>query len=361
LKFRWKLFLTYLVVIAAVVIVVAVSIRSIAVDAVFSHMGGGMEGMGMMGGMTADTQQAVERGVGEALAWGVIAAVLLAGVISYLVSAWVAGTVADMSVAAQQISRGEYAQRVTYGADDEIGDFVNAFNSMAARLDETERIRTELLAMISHELRTPLTNIQGYMEGLIDGVIPEEAETYQLVHGEAARLCRLVTDMETVSRVEAGVEPVRSGALDAEKMARDSVARLRPRFEGKGVTVDLAPGLNVPLVSADEDKLFQVLLNVIGNAIKYTPAGGKVEVSTGVAEEGVIFRVRDTGIGIPSEDLPHIFERFYRVDKSRSAAGGGTGIGLAVARGFVDQMGGRVWAESSPGKGTTVSLVLPTA
>src|SRR5680860_491404 len=102
-------------------------------------------------------------------------------------------------------------------------------------------------------------------------------------------------------------------------------------------------------VLADEDKLFQVLLNVIGNAIKYTPAGGKVEVSTGVAEEGVIFRVRDTGIGIPSEDLPHIFERFYRVDKSRSAAGGGTGIGLAVARGFVDQMGGRVWAESSPG------------
>src|SRR5680860_1246025 len=92
----------------------------------------------------------------------------------------------------------------------------------------------------------------------------------------------------------------------------------------------------------------------------FPPAGGKVEVSTGVAEEGVIFRVRDTGIGIPSEDLPHIFERFYRVDKSRSAAGGGTGIGLAVARGFVDQMGGRVWAESSPGKGTTVSMVLPT-
>lgn len=362
MRLRWKLFFTYLLVIGAVVVVVGVSVNSIAVSSVFSHMGGGMmEDMGMMGSMTTDTQEAIEQGVRQALLWGVLAAVLVAGVLSYLVSCWITGTVTEMSAAAQRISEGELVQRVSYEGDDEIGEFVDAFNSMAARLDETDRIRTELLAVISHELRTPLTNIQGYMEGLMDGVIPEDAETYQLVHGEAGRLSRLVSDMENVSRVEAGVEPIELQTLDAGTVAGDAVERLRPRFEEKGVVVDSPPSPDGLSVRADEDKLLQVLLNVIGNAVKYTPAGGRVEVSTARGEGEIAFRVDDTGIGVPAEDLPHVFERFYRVDKSRSVTGGGTGIGLAVARGFIEQMGGRIWAESVSGEGTTVQFVLPAA
>ncbi|GAB4254665.1 MAG: ATP-binding protein [Thermoleophilia bacterium] len=361
MKLRWRLFFSYLAAIAVVVLAVAVSVRSIAVRAVASHMGGMMADM--MHSMTADIESAVVAGVTEALLWGVLAALVVAVVASYLLSGWLTGALRHMSEVAGRIARGQYDQRVAYSADDEIGEVARSFNEMATRLEETENLRRQLLGTISHELRTPLTSIQGYMEGLIDGVIPEEPETYQLVHREATRLTRLVADIERLSRVEAGAESIQPADLSTRRVIEETVDRLRPQFEQKPLSlgVELDPGL--PDVWADEDKLVQILMNVMGNAFKYTPPGGSVVVRgrSGTDRGSVLFEVEDNGIGIPAEDLPHIFERFYRVDKSRSAAGGGAGIGLAVAKSLVEQMGGHIWAESPSGQGTKVSFTLPSA
>jgi len=374
-RLRTKLFLGFLSVIAVVVAVVAVLVRQVAAGAVSSHMGGMMNGMG---GMMADLDAAVTRGVTEALLLGALAAVVVAGVASYLLSGFLTRTIGEMAVAARRIAAGDYDHRVAHPADDEIGRFADAFNDMAERLAETERIRRELLATISHELRTPLTNIQGYMEGLMDGVVVEEPATYQLVHREAARLSRLVADVESLSRVEAGAERIVPRSLDAGRVAREVVDRLRPQFEQKPVALSVEIDSETPPVWADEDRLVQVLMNVVGNAYKYTPPEGTVVLRVGpetpvagsserrgpalpISGPAVLFEVRDSGIGIPEEDLPHVFERFYRVEKSRSVTGGGLGIGLAVVKSLVEQMGGRVRVESERGSGTRMLIALPVA
>ncbi|MHB1343426.1 MAG: sensor histidine kinase [Thermoleophilia bacterium] len=376
MRLRSKLFLGFLSVIAVVVAVVAVLVRQVAAAAVSSHMGGMMNGMG---GMMADVDAAVTRGVTEALLLGALAAVVVAGVASYLLSGLLTRTIGEMALAARRIAAGDYDHRVAHPADDEIGRFAVAFNDMAGRLAETERIRRELLATISHELRTPLTNIQGYMEGLMDGVVVEEPATYQLVHREAARLSRLVADVESLSRVEAGAERIVPRGLDAGRVAREVVDRLRPQFEQKPLALAVEIDPETPPVWADEDRLVQVLMNVVGNAYKYTPPEGTVALRVGpettvvgstsekrgpalpISGPAVFFEVRDSGIGIPEEDLPHVFERFYRVEKSRSVTGGGLGIGLAVVKSLVEQMGGRVRVESERGSGTRMLIALPAA
>lgn len=359
MKLRDKLLLSHITAIFVVVLAVVVSVRSIAVDAVRGHMGGMMDGM--MDMMTRDIQEAVARGVTEALLWGVGLGVVVAAIASYLLATWTGGAVSRLAQAAQRIAQGDYGERVSYEADDEIGEFVEAFNHMAAEIEETEHVRRELLSTVSHELRTPLMNIQGYMEGLMDGVVPEDPSTYQLVHREAGRLSRLVSDIEHLSRVEAGAERLSFARVEPESVVEEAAKRLRPGFEEKGVALQTVVSPETPAMWADEDKLLQILVNLLGNARKYTPAGGEVTVR--VAPEGAAasFTVEDTGVGIPSEDLPHIFERFYRVDRSRSAEGGGAGIGLAITRSLVEQMGGAIRAESEPGKGSRMHFTIPAA
>ena len=277
MKLRAKLFFAFLGVIAAVVVVVAALVRSIAVGAVSSHMGSGMSGM--MGGMMSDLETAVARGVTEALLWGALAAVVVAAAASYVLSGVITGTIGEMAAAARRIAAGEYGQRVAHPADDEIGEFADAFNEMASRLEATERVRRELLATISHELRTPLTSIQGYMEGLLDGVISEEPETYQLVHREAARLSRLVADIENLSRIEAGAERIAPVDLEVAAVLEGVADRVRPQFEQKPIALSVVVEPLTPPVRADEDRLLQVLLNIVGNAFKYTPPGGEVDLA----------------------------------------------------------------------------------
>lgn len=362
MRLRWRLFLTYLLPLGATILVLALSVRSIAIRAVSAHMGGMMDGMmdGMMGNMT-DIEQAVARGLTEALLIGSLTGVLVAVGASYVISGRLTDAAAHLAQSARRIAEGHYQERVDYAGSDEIGAFVESFNRMAEGLEETEHTRRELLATISHELRTPLSNIQGYMEGLMDEVVPAEPETYQLVHREAGRLTRLVADIERLSRVEAAVEPLETRPVSADLVARSAVERIRPQFDDTDVTLEFRPGSGTGDVLADEDNLVQVLLNLMENARKYTPEPGAVVVSTERLPGEVRFTVTDTGIGIPAEDLPHIFERFYRVDKSRSTAGGGTGIGLAVARSLVRRMGGDIKAASTPGEGTLVSFTLPAA
>jgi signal transduction histidine kinase len=355
---RWRLFFSYLAVIVALVIALSVALRSLALQTVSSHMAGmGMGGMGNM--MTGDLQAAIIAGVNEAIMWGALTAIVVAVVASYLVSGWITRPFAHMADVAGKIAAGDFGQRVAYSGRDEIGRFATAFNDMAGQLQRTETLRRELLGTISHEIRTPLATIEGYMQGLVDGVVPQEPETYELVRREAARLSRLVTDIERLSRLEAGAEPFNPRALAVVDAVEAVAAPLRPQFANAGLALDMGCPAPCPDVWADPDKFAQILGNLLSNSLRYTPRGGIVKITVRVQEAMVAFSVEDSGIGIPEGDLPHIFERFYRVDKSRSSAGGGSGIGLAVAKALTEQMGGSITAESVPGEYTRLTFLLP--
>jgi histidine kinase len=220
----------------------------------------------------------------------------------------------------------------------------------------------ELIGDVAHELRTPLASIRSSMEGLVDGVLPAEPETYLSVEREASRLQRLVRDLEELSRAEAGqialdLQPVLLGDL-----VKAVAERLALQFEDKGVTLEVNVSASPLPVKVDSSRITQVLTNLLGNALQYTPESGRVTVGTWAEGPEALVSIHDTGIGIAREHLPHLFERFYRVDKSRSRAGGGSGIGLTIARHLIEAHGGLIWAESEgPGQGSTFTIALPLA
>jgi histidine kinase len=223
-------------------------------------------------------------------------------------------------------------------------------------------MRRRLIGDVTHELRTPLTAIKGSMEGLIDGVLPSSTETFEQIHQEADRLNRLVDDLQELSRVEARAYPLDLRPVDVASLVGTISKRLGFQFEDKGVTLTSSLPPSPMRVLADEDRIVQVLTNLAGNALQYTPSGGSVALSVQSVDDTVQFVVKDTGLGIPSEHLAHIFDRFYRVDKSRSRVRGGSGIGLTIARHLVEAHGGRIWAESKgEGQGSTFFFTLPAS
>jgi signal transduction histidine kinase len=308
-----------------------------------------------------DLEGAVSNGVSEAVLWGALAAIVAALIASYLVSGWITRPLGQMAEVADRIADGDFGQRVSHESKDEIGRFAAAFNTMAAQLQETEELRKELLGTISHDIRTPLATIEGYMQGLMDGIIPAEPQTYELVRREAARLGRLVTDVERLSRLEAGAETITPQKVAVTEALEAVVAPLRPQFAYRDISLDAQCPEPCPAMWADPDKFAQILVNLLSNSLRYTPPGGAVKVEVLPQDRMVAFVVEDNGVGINAEDLPHIFERFYRVDKSRSTAGGGSGIGLAVAKALTEQMGGSISVESRPGSFTRFSFLLPQA
>jgi histidine kinase len=311
----------------------------------------------------------------EALVWASITALASAIAVSIFVSRRVVTPIRQMMQASRTIAAGHYRQRVEVVSEDELGQLAGSFNQMAATLEQTEAIRRDLIANVAHELRTPLSSIKGYMEGLIDGVLPPQPDTYQQVYQEADRLQRLVNDLQELSRVEAGAFELERQPLALPDLIRQTATRLRPQFEEKGVSLNLELPANLPSVLADEDRLSQVLLNLVGNALQYTPSGGRVTVAATspdstqprtngqpITASHLLVTICDTGLGIPPEHLPHLFTRFYRVDKSRSRAGGGSGIGLTIARHLVEAHGGHIWAESQgEGQGSMFGFTLPLA
>jgi len=220
-----------------------------------------------------------------------------------------------------------------------------------------------LIGDVSHELRTPLSAIKGSMEGLMDGVLPATDETYLQIHLEADRLSRLVDDLQELSRVEARAYQLDVRSVNFANIAQTVAKRLSTQLESKRISLDINLPAGIPGVLADEDRTVQVLTNLVSNAIQYTDEGGKVTVTTSRVGNELQVSVRDTGVGIPVEHLPHIFDRFYRVDKSRSRhSGGGSGIGLTIAKHFVEAQGGKIWVESEgESKGSVFNFTLPLA
>jgi signal transduction histidine kinase len=243
-----------------------------------------------------------------------------------------------------------------------LGALAADFNAMAAALAGTEQRRRALIGDVAHELRTPLTVLEGTLEGLLDGVVAPDSTTWARLHGEAGRLRRLVDDLQELSRAEAGQIPLGLEAVSPGRIVAAAVERLAGPFADKGVALatELAGGL--PLVLADHERAVQILTNLLTNALRHTPTTGTVRVAARDAGDAVEFAVADTGAGIAAEHLPHIFERFYRADRARSRALGGSGIGLTIARALVEAMGGAIRAESDgPGRGATVTFTLPVA
>src|SRR6266498_4883554 len=365
-----KLLLSYLVIIVVGVTVLILASQFVLPAAFNRHMNGMMGGgMGMAmrnqgfdnSGQMAQLYVDFRASFNEALMYAALAAMIVAVVLSLYLSRSVIAPVHAMSLATERIADGRYDERVQVQGADELAQLASRFNQMAGKLDQTESMRRRLIGDVSHELRTPLTAIKGSMEGLMDGVLPSTHETYQQIHTEADRLNRLVDDLQELSRVEARAYKLDLRPLDASSLVQTVIKRLTPQFQMKRISLDLELAPHLPPVLADEDRAVQVLTNLTGNALQYTPEGGRIMISAKHANDEVQISVRDTGIGIPAEHLSHIFDRFYRVDKSRSRqAGGGSGIGLTIARALVEAHGGRIWAESAgEGNGSTFHFTLP--
>jgi signal transduction histidine kinase len=253
-----------------------------------------------------------------------------------------------MARAAEKITDGDYATRVARGGPHELASLAESFNRMAASLADQERERRDFIVNAAHELRTPLTNLQGYLEAMRDGVIAPTPEQLGSLHEEAQRLVRLSRSLDALAGEEPGHRPPVCEDVDLAQAVQMALDVARPAFDAKEITVEASIPRGV-LVRAAPDGVAQILGNLLQNASRYTPPGGCASIHAIVQSSSVVVSVTNTGDGIPAADLLHVFERFYRVEKSRDAARGGAGIGLAIVKQLVEAAGGRVGVDSDGG------------
>jgi len=363
-----KLFLANLMVILVGIIILAITIQFTIPAAFNRHMGmmasGGMMGMGQGQGQGQGAGKTLfenfRASMFESLGYAVAASVLAALLVSLFLSRRIVAPVRDLTDASLRLADGHYDERVQVNGSDEIAQLAARFNQMAAQLEQVESMRRQLIGDVTHELRTPLTSIKGYMEGLVDGVLPSTPETFNQIHHEADRLSRLVDDLQELSRVEAKAYSLDIRSVTVSNLVQTTVKRLSPQAAAKRIRLRSSLPADLPPILADEDRITQVLVNLVANAIQYTPEGGDVTISAARHADEIHISVQDTGVGIPPEHLANLFTRFYRVDKSRSRnAGGGSGIGLTIAKHLVEAHGRRIWAESAgEGQGSIFSFSL---
>lgn len=363
---RWRLFASYLLIVLVGVITLLAAATFIAetifhsdIQNILNRYGSGTEGVNAL-------NRAFATGIQNALLVAAAASVAAAVGISLFVSGRVTQPLRELVEAANRLASGYYEERVHTPNIREIAELARAFNQMAANLEQNERLRRDLVSDLAHEIRTPLTAIQGHMEGLLDGVLAPDPAVFGRVQREARRLERLAQELGTLSELDSPRLKLKPERLAPLEILREVAAQVQPQFEFDGLTLQVKSPVaetNLGEVLADRDKLEQILINLLSNALRYTEVGG--QVTLGVARTGDLlkFAVQDSGIGIAPEHLPHIFERFYRVDKSRSRRGntGGSGIGLTIVKRLVEAQGGTIWLESQLGQGTTVYFTLPAA
>ncbi|MBI2778150.1 MAG: HAMP domain-containing protein [Chloroflexi bacterium] len=358
LRLRDRLLISHLLVVAVGLATVFGAVGLVAPGAFEAAMGPSMTGMGDM--MSGAVRAAFQDAVGTALLVAGLAAVVAAIVLSLAVAVRLSRPIARLADASRRIAEGRYAERMPVSSADEIGELAMSFNQMTDSLESTERRRLELVGDVAHELRTPLATLDGYLEGLQDGVVEAGEPTWQLLRRETARLSRLVDDLQQLWRAEARQLPLSPTRVDIRTML-DAV---RERFAASAAEHGDELRVTVPVgelaVEADPDRLAQVVDNLVSNAIRYSPEGAPVALHAVADGDDVVIAVSDQGVGLTAEQQTRVFERFYRVDPSRARALGGSGIGLAIARALTEAMGGRIWAESEgSGKGSTFSIALP--
>ncbi|HET7481221.1 MAG TPA: ATP-binding protein [Actinomycetota bacterium] len=267
----------------------------------------------------------------------------------------------EMAAASEAMARGDYSQRVTATSRDEVGRLAIAFNRMAAELAEVDRMRRDLVANVSHELRTPISALQAVLENVLDGVEEADDETVGAMLKQVERLGRLVSQLLDLSRLESGTVPLQKAEFPARALL-DDVAReagLNLDAREKNVTVEVSPQTDGVSIVADRERVHQVVANLVDNAIRHSPSGGRVSLEADVAGEGVSLRVTDEGPGIDPAELDRVFERFYRSDRARAASDGGSGLGLSIARWIVELHGGDIRVDPRVTRGCTMLVTLP--
>ena len=353
---RARLVVSHLAVVAVGVTVLVVTGRQLGSVFVHDHLRSMSEMMGGIEGAVIDLETGVTSGFTRALLWATLASAAAAVVAATLASVRVLKPLEEVRRVTQRLATGSYRERVPIPEERELGALAADVNALAQALEETEQRRLRLVSEVAHELRTPLATLKGYLEGLLDGVFEPTEETFAAAAGEAARLEQLATDLSALSQAEEGQVELRPEEIDLAEVATEVAGRLRPQFDDQEVELVVVSAPALPVL-ADRDRIAQVFTNLIGNALSYTPSGGRVFVRSEKKVSQAQVSVSDTGRGLAADQLEVVFERFYRADRS---VAGGTGIGLTIARSLARLQGGDVSATSpGTGRGSTFTLTLP--
>ena len=309
-----------------------------------------------------EPEQAFLNAVRNSLWLAALVAILVGVALGFLFSWLITGPMRQLTLAARKVAAGDFSYRVSQKTDDEIGEVSDAFNTMAEQLEKKEKSRRQFLADIAHELRNPLSIVQGNLEAWLDGVITPAPEQVASVYDETVLLSRLVTDLRDLSLAEAGQLKLSQGAIELGEFISAQIASVQSRCREKRISIDAELPDGLPAVLIDRDRIRQVLHNLIDNALRYTRAGGTIKIGASYKTPDLVtVSVSDSGGGIATEDLPHVFDHFYKADRSRQRGHGGAGIGLAMVKQLVELHGGKVWVESQKDKGSTFFFNLPVA
>jgi signal transduction histidine kinase len=333
--------------IAVASVIVALAVAAILAVGVFAFSSAAFERLMVEHGSTvAAAREMFDETITRIFIGALIVAAAASIALSVVLAQRISHPLRQIGAAARRVAVGDYSVRVDRSGPEEITSLADSFNQMAAEIGEQERLRTEFIANAAHELRTPLTNLQGYLEALRDDVIAPERATFVSLHEEVDRLVRLARSLDSLAAGDLATSPPTLVDLDLAPAIASAVELVRPGFERRSIAV----GVDVPTglrARANPDHLAQVLANLLQNAVRYAPAGGAVMIAVARRPADIVVSVTNTGRGIPAGELPHLFERFYRVEKSRDTALGGAGIGLAIVKRLVELGGGQVGAESA--------------
>lgn len=313
-----------------------------------------MEGVGS----EAEAHAMVDEYLGRVLLIGAVAGVVLGAITAWWLMRRILRPLGDLSRGTQRVAAGDLTARVAEPSDHELRDVARAFNRMAATLERADELRRALVEDVAHELRTPLTSLRGYTEALADGIVEPTPEMLATVHAEIERLTRLIEALDRLARDEAALTEQARVEVDLGAVVRRTLGLVEPQMTARHITVRVDEPADLPRILADPDGIGQVVANLVQNAARYTEPGGDVAVRLRADAHGVVCAVTNTGTSIPADELPLIWERLHRVDRSRTRSTGGAGIGLAIVRQIVTAHGGQVGAQSSDGQ-TEVWFRLP--
>jgi signal transduction histidine kinase len=294
----------------------------------------------------------------EALLLAVLGALLFTLILGLLLARTLIHPIQALTRAAHNITMGDLEQEVKVDSTDEIGQLADAFNKMSREVARVNNLRRRMTADIAHDLRTPLTVIAGYVESMQDGVLEPTPARLSIIYAEIERLQNLVGDLRMLSQVDAGELPLNLQSISPRDLLDRALATFIPQIEMKGISISTNCPETIPNIRVDEARMMQVFSNLLSNALRYTASGGEISLSAESDHDKVILTIKDNGSGISEEDLPNIFDRLYRGDKSRSQSDE-TGLGLAIAKGLVLAHGGTIWAESEVGQYAAFHIVLP--
>ncbi|MCG8548006.1 MAG: ATP-binding protein [Alphaproteobacteria bacterium] len=341
-RLLWKLLAINLPVIGVVILVVWVAVDFLAAD-YFTVL---MERYKIS---PADTHQMFVDAVHRYLYYASLIAAVIAVLLSFLLTRTVLRPLSQMTEVTQRIAAGDYTARVDVKSKDELARLGLAFNRMADSLEQVEQLRRTMVVDLAHELRTPLTSLRGYLEAMDDGIVQPTKSTFHILQDEIMRLVRLVESLHQLTKADAAKAFLSRQDVDLSALINQVLELDRYQFQSRDIGVEAAPVADGLVVKGDRDKLLQVLHNLAQNAWQYTPAGGRLHVEAGRDGDGVRVVFANTGSGIAEDDLPLIFERFYRAEKSRSRDSGGAGIGLTIVKELVEAHGGTVGVDTDAG------------